>query len=102
VLVVVIATRGDDKPAMVPSTPSAAPIERDDLPPVGQIEVRPPPNLGGKSGRDWEKVVDKVYNHEFERALEELDKWERKYGARDETQYLRAQLVRLAREDGEE
>src|SRR5688572_2388984 len=72
-----------------------ASIPAHDLPPVGQIEVRHPPNMTGKSGKDWDKVVDKIYNHEFDRALRELDKWEENYGAREETKYLRAQHERL-------
>ena len=78
-----------------------AALPADDLPPVGQIEVRPPPNLTDRSGRDWEKVVDKIYNGEYDKALRELDKWERKYGEREETQYLRAQLERLPQLDEE-
>jgi eukaryotic-like serine/threonine-protein kinase len=103
-VVVVLALRGDDQRATAPGAPGtpvapiAPPAARTDLPPVGQIMVRPPKNLGGKSSRDWEKVVDKVYDQNFGRALEELDKWERKYGAREETEYLRAQLERLPHE----
>lgn len=104
VLIVAIAMRGGDgDPRLAPAVPGAtAPATpADELPPVGQIEVRPPPNLTDRSGRDWEKVVDKIYNGEYDKALRELDKWERKYGEREETQYLRAQLERLPPPDEE-
>jgi serine/threonine protein kinase len=88
-VIVVLALRGNGTSTSMPSTSTLA------LPPVGEIIVRPPPNLGGKSTRDWDKVVDKVYEREYDAALRELDKWERKYGEREESQYLRAQLDRL-------
>ncbi|HEU4613021.1 MAG TPA: hypothetical protein VFS15_13115, partial [Kofleriaceae bacterium] len=102
VLIVAIAMRGGDgDPRLAPAVPGEAPTTTpdDELPPVDQIQVRPPPNLTAKSGRDWERVVDKIYNGEYDKALRELDKWERKYGEREETQFLRAQLERLPMED---
>ena len=58
----------------------------------GRIMVRPPPNLTGKSAKDWNKIVDKIYDYELDKAQEELDRFEDKYGPRDETTCLRAQL----------
>jgi serine/threonine-protein kinase len=108
VVIIAIATRDEGSaPSLAPGAPAVAPDEAppgiapEDLPPVGQIEVRPPPNLTEKSGRDWERVVDKLYKHEYDKALHELDKFERKYGEREETQYLRAQLERLPQREDE-
>ena len=95
VIIIVIAARGDDETKPVPAASPFAPHE---LPPAGHIEVKYPPNLTGKSGRDWEKVVDKAYRQDYAGALRELDRWEDRYGAREETSYLRAQLERLPAE----
>lgn len=96
-VIVVLALRGGDSgtgtsASPLPSVPSSPQL---DLPPVGHIEVRHPRNLAGKAARDWEKVVERAYEQELGAALRELDKFERKHGATDETLYLRAQLERL-------
>lgn len=88
-----VPTPGALPPA--PSTPGPALPDEDELPPLGQIQIRHPRDLHGKSARDWDKIVDKVYEHELGKALRELDKFERKHGVTDETRYLRAQLERL-------
>ncbi|HEX5063361.1 MAG TPA: hypothetical protein VFV99_28490, partial [Kofleriaceae bacterium] len=67
-------------------------------PPLDHVEVHYPPNLTGKSGRDFEKVVDKIYKNDFDAALRELDKFEDKYGQREETIDLRDQLNRVPRQ----
>ena len=76
-------------PAFAPSLPG---------PPIDHVEVHYPPNLTGKSGRDFEKVVDRIYKGDYDSALRELDKWENKYGQRDETIDLRDQLNRVPRQ----
>jgi hypothetical protein len=82
------ATRRPD--AAVP--PDALPAR--DLPPVikGRVVVVYP--LGGdrKAYDAYNKIADKVREHEYDDALERLDQYERKYGACPESQNLRAQL----------
>jgi hypothetical protein len=85
--------RGDNKPSASPLSP--APVVG---PPIDHVEVLYPPNLGGKSGRDFEKVVDRIYDQKYDDALRELDKWEGKYGQREETIQLRDQLNRIPRQ----
>jgi len=65
------------------------------------MQPRYPPNLTNKSGKDWEKVMRKIYDQDFERAAHELERFEEKYGAREETACLRAQLDRLPKEPTE-
>jgi serine/threonine protein kinase len=67
----------------------------------GRIMVRPPPNLTERSARDWEKIVDKIYKQDLEKARHELDHFEDKYGPREETQCLRAQLDALPQQPRE-
>ncbi|HEY5950771.1 MAG TPA: serine/threonine-protein kinase [Kofleriaceae bacterium] len=104
VVVVAIAMRGDKKPSTSPLAPSLAPPAAAALPEWceletgGRITVHPPPNLTNKSARDWEKVVNKIYDQDFDKAERELDHFEEKYGPRDETACLRAQLKQLPRE----
>jgi serine/threonine protein kinase len=99
-LVVALALRGDKSQSPNPSTiaPPLAPALPAAGPPLDHVEVHYPPNLTGKSGRDFERVVDKIYKQDFDAALRELDKWENKYGKRDETIDLRDQLQRVPRE----
>jgi serine/threonine protein kinase len=96
-VVIVIAMRGDKKPSSSPLAPS--PLAPAIKPPIDHVEVHYPPNLTGKSGRDFEKVVDKIYEGDYDKALRELDKWEDKYGQRDETIDLRDQLNRVPRNE---
>jgi len=64
----------------------------------GHVTLYPPPNLTNKSAKDWERISRKVYENEFGKALEELERFEDKYGPRDETACLRAQIERLPTE----
>ena len=102
-IILVIALRGGGGSSK--STPSlTSPAAAATLPvwcqlnDEGHITLYPPPNLTGKSAKDWEKVSRKVYEYEFGKALEELERFESKYGARDETTCLRAQIERLPAE----
>ncbi len=99
-VIVVLALRGEDSrtgthASPLPSVSAEPAAQPRELPPIGQIQILPPRNLAGKAARDWEKVVDRVYKSRLDAALRELDKFEHKHGATEETQYLRAQLERL-------
>lgn len=98
-LIVVVALRGGDEraPSSLPTSPALAVPQPppQELPFDGLPAVAYPKNLSGKSARDWEKVVRKVYEERYDKALDELDKWEDKYGPREESQRLRTQLERL-------
>jgi tRNA A-37 threonylcarbamoyl transferase component Bud32 len=102
-VIIVIAMRGDKKsaPALGPSLPAAAAlpdwceVEQTD----GRMMIRPPPTLTDKSGRDWEKIMRKIYERDYEKAAREVDHFEEKWGARDETTCVRAQIERLAEQE---
>jgi tRNA A-37 threonylcarbamoyl transferase component Bud32 len=66
----------------------------------GLITARTPPNLTGKSGKDWDKIVQKLYNHDLAEARDKLAEFERKYGRSAETADLAAQLDRFAAQPG--
>ncbi|HEY5927102.1 MAG TPA: serine/threonine-protein kinase [Kofleriaceae bacterium] len=100
VVILAIALRGDKKSPVEaakggatasPALPAWCEIS-------GRITVHSPPNLTNKSAKDWEKVVDKVYDQEFDKALRELAKFEERYGPREETTCVRAQLENLPAE----
>lgn len=96
-LVVVIAVASRDKASpRLPSAPASAPAvaPADDEIPT-EITVRHPADLRGKEAKDWNKIVDKVYEQNYREALRKLDEWERRFGEREETRFLRAQLERL-------
>jgi tRNA A-37 threonylcarbamoyl transferase component Bud32 len=95
VIVIAIAMRGDKQASPSLAPPVGPALGTPAGPPLDHVEVHYPPNLGGKSGRDFERVVDKIYKQDFDAALRELDKWEDKYGKRDETIDLRDQLQRV-------
>jgi serine/threonine protein kinase len=102
-VIVVLALRGDNKQTSSPlsSPPLSAPLGTQlpdwcELDTEGRITIHPPPNLTNKSAKDWEKIVGKIYDREFDKATRELDRFEEKWGARDETTCVRAQLERLA------
>ncbi len=105
-VVIAIAMRGDNKPSTSPLMPSPLAPQGPTLPEWCEVDaeginVRHPPNLTDKSARDWEKVVDKLYKRDFDKAMRELDRFEEKYGPRDETACLRAQLDRIAAQQPE-
>jgi serine/threonine protein kinase len=99
---VLVATRDKGSPPRLPAQgPVGVPAEElpaeelpaEELP--SEITVRHPPDLRGKEAKDWDKVVDKVYEQKYDEALHKLDEWERRFGERDETRFLRAQLERI-------
>ena len=61
-------------------------------PPQGPIQIADPPMPGGKSEKDWNKVVEHVERGHYREARKKLGEWERKYGATTETESLRTQL----------
>jgi tRNA A-37 threonylcarbamoyl transferase component Bud32 len=96
VIILVIALRGGDKRSAPPNLPAAAALPPwCELTDDGLITVHPPPNLTEKSAKDWEKIIKRVYEQDFDKAMRELERFEDKYGPRDETACLRAQLERL-------
>jgi hypothetical protein len=58
----------------------------------GTITATPPPGLSGKAAKDWNKIVDKLYEGELGEARNKLAEFERKYGRTQETADLAAQL----------
>src|SRR5262249_33711083 len=63
ILAIALRKHGDSgaKPTN-PMMPSEAPTEQhtfseDELPPVGQIQAKPPANMSEKAAHDWEKVM---------------------------------------------
>jgi hypothetical protein len=93
---IAIATRGSSSPTAQPAL-SSPPLPGD--PPAnGQIVVRSPAMPDDEAAKDWGKLVDRIYDHDFAEALGRLDDWERTYGATEETQALRPQLEALARQ----
>jgi eukaryotic-like serine/threonine-protein kinase len=101
VVILVLALRGDKKSTMTPlgGTPIGATLPAwCEIKTEGGIMVRPPPNLTGKSAKDWDKVVDKLYERDYDKAAREVERFEEKWGARDETACLRAQLDALPKE----
>jgi serine/threonine-protein kinase len=88
---------GKSAPASAPSAfPSEEPrAEEPEAPPVdpnAPIRIRHPTNLDRKSAKEWEKVVDKLYERKLDEALEKLYSFERRFGATEETADLRAQI----------
>ncbi len=114
-IVAVLATRGG-KPmaatgsASSPLDPAASAAGSSDaempdsespalpLPPPGQIRAVTPPIHDRRAARDWEKIVDKLYEHEFASAREKLDAYEQRWGESPETRSLRQQLQALPAE----
>lgn len=62
-------------------------------PPDEPIQIADPPMQGGKSEKDWHKVVEHIERGHYREARKKLDDWERKYGSTPETESLRAQLA---------
>jgi hypothetical protein len=65
-------------------------------PPDEPIQIADPPMQGGKSEKDWRKVVDHIQRGNFGEARKKLGEWERKYGPTPETESLREQLENRA------
>jgi serine/threonine protein kinase len=101
-VILAIALRGDKKSTTAPIAPSplgttpsrAALPDWCELPEEGRFDIRYPTEPG-KAGKDFGKVVDKIYRGDLDEAERELDKWEEKYGSPDEVTCLRAQLRHL-------
>ncbi len=64
-------------------------------PPPGQIRALTPRITDRRAAKDWEKVVDALYDHDFHKAREKLERWERRWGETIETRDLRQQLEAL-------
>jgi len=79
------------------ATSAAAPWATDPVTPdLGTtIDVTPPPGLGGKAARDWDKLVQRLQGQDFRGGRDKLDEFERKYGRSPETAALAAQLDAL-------
>ena len=94
---IAIATRGSSSPTSAQPALSSPPLPS--APPTnGRIVFTPPPMPDDKAAKDWDKLVDRIYDHDFAEALDRLDDWEGTYGATAETQALRPQLEALARQ----
>ena len=97
VLILVIAlTRGDGKTKPTVPTPGKSTTKE---PPPKALPVidlsRVPPDMSDREKRDWQKIDDAVEARDLEEALKKLDDWERKYGATDEGDDLREQILRV-------
>ncbi|NVB79798.1 MAG: serine/threonine protein kinase [Kofleriaceae bacterium] len=93
VVIIAIAKRDKTAPPRLPTGPAISAPANAEIP--TEITVRHPPDLRGKEAKDWDKVIDKVYEQKYDEALRKLDEWERRFGEREETRFLRAQLERL-------
>lgn len=80
-----------------PASADPAPPAVDD-PPPGHIRVVAPHITDHRAAKDWNKLVDKLYDHKFDEARRKLDDWERKWGETDETRSLRRQLEAMPAE----
>ncbi|HEU0035136.1 MAG TPA: protein kinase [Kofleriaceae bacterium] len=87
--------------APVPSEP-ADDIPEEDLPPPGQIRAIPPQGLDPRAAREWNKIMEKLYRHDFDEARKKLAEFEQRYGELHETKYLRKQLDRLPEQPQED
>jgi len=87
-VIAIAAVTGSSKS---PNSLVASPPAPDD-PPAGQIRVVPPAMTDPHAAKDWNKLVDKLYEHEFGEARRKLADWEHHWGATDETRSLRRQL----------
>ena len=91
-LIAIAAITGGSKSSVPPSlVPAPAAADPND-PPPGQIRAMPPAMPDQHAAKDWNKLVDKLYEHKFGEARRKLDEWERHWGATDETRSLRRQL----------
>ncbi len=95
-LVVVLAGRGDggDRSSSPGALPSAGPSWTAPAPDDQPRSFSPPPDLDGRSAKDWRKVADKVHKGDFGEALDKLREFERKHGASRESAALRQWLER--------
>ena len=96
-IVIAIATRGSSSPTSAQPALSSPP-RPGDPPANGNIIVRSPAMPDKDAAKDWGKLVDRIYDHDFAEALDRLDDWERTYGTTDETEALRPQLEAAARQ----
>ncbi|MEO8841860.1 MAG: serine/threonine-protein kinase [Kofleriaceae bacterium] len=87
-VIAIAASTGGSKASLVQTPPVAAPGD----PPPGQIRAVPPAMPDPHAAKDWNKLVDKLYEHKFDEARRKLDEWEHYWGATDETRSLRRQL----------
>lgn len=65
--------------------PSAAPGELRAVTPHAALEDE-------RAARAWNKIVERLYEHEFDEAREKLVEWERAFGETEDTRSLRSQL----------
>jgi serine/threonine protein kinase len=102
-LIAIAAITGRSKSTEVPSlVPGPAGATAPDDPPPGQIRAVPPAMPDPHAAKDWNKLVDKLYEHKFGEARRKLDEWERHWGATDETRSLRRQLDAMPAESESE
>jgi len=59
------------------------------------IQAKTPPITTEEAAHDWQKVVDKLYEHRFGEARRRLAEFETKHGETDETRELAKQLDSL-------
>ncbi len=85
-------------PLLAPAGPGNPGANRDPR----EITARPPQGMDGKSAKDWNKIVDKLYEHRFSEARRKLAEFERKYSETPETKDLREQLDALPQDDERE
>jgi serine/threonine protein kinase len=96
IVVIVISRRSPSPPSVGPShrpTPGVLPPPQ----PTGPhtINAAQPPINSHKAAKDWNKIVDKLHDHDFAEARKKLDEFERKHGSSPETRSLAAQLDSL-------
>ncbi len=103
-IVLVVALRGDGKkpsmPGAGPLLPSAAGAKHDDT----QDELSPedlqfqlPGSVERAQARHWQKLGEALQEGNFDKARERIDELEKKFGATDDTERLRAQIERVQR-----
>jgi len=104
-IVIIAAARSQRGPAttspmdpLAPMSRPADPVRDPDQP--RQITARPPRGMDGKAAKDWNKIVDKLYEHRFSEARRKLIEFEHKYRESPETTDLREQLEAMSA-DGE-
>jgi serine/threonine-protein kinase len=84
----------DSPPPIAPPPPSIAD------PPPGQIRAVTPRITDQRAAKDWNKLVEKLYDHKFDEARRKLDDWERTWGETEETRSLGRQLDAMPAEMG--
>jgi serine/threonine-protein kinase len=105
-IVIAVATKKSGPPAPAaggasppaPRTPPEPPRGSPETPrgePVREIRAVPPRGMDQRQAKDWNKIVDKLYDQDWSEARKKVLEFERKYGELPETTSLREQLDSL-------